>query len=261
MKVNVISISNTNRSSKAIERLVPLGFEPKIIQALDCRNRDLDDLRELFDIEEFRVRYGRLPSPGEIGCSLSHLLAIKGLRNNEGVIFEDDAIPLCDGTIFKSIYKEILLSPFDIVVLGYSKANENTEEYFNLVNPFLPITNTAKTPFAIGVRYQHSTSGAVGYVVKKKGTIILSRLTKISHLADDWGYYSSLGICIGYLNPTLVREDVLGVKSTLGHDTGFITPKDHKFYFIRTLLIFRRKLLGFYRLCIMKIKLAGNKTG
>ena len=39
-------------------------------------------------------------------------------------------------------------------------------------------------------------------------------------LADDWAYYASCGLNIGYISPMVVREDVLGVKSTLSYVQG-----------------------------------------
>jgi len=259
MLVNVISIINSERTQRVLLRLTSLGFTPKVSPAVDLRQKKLDCLSDVFNIKSFEARYDRTPSAGEIGCTLSHLLAIRHLGadglSGEGVIFEDDVIPLCRSAIFEQIYADILASPFDIVVLGYSKADNNTEAYVNIVNPFLSIFRSV-SPYAIGARYQHTTSGAVGYVVKKRGVAMLSAIETPCHLADDWVYYASLGLNIGYVSPMLVREDILGVNSTLGHDCGFIAPKNHKSAFVRMLLIIRRRLIGFYRLRIMKLKYA-----
>jgi glycosyl transferase family 25 len=257
MQIKVISIIDSERSLSVVERLCSLGFSPNLMPATDFREKELTDLRDVFDIEIFQDRYGRLPTAGEIGCTLSHLSAMRSFNVNDlsrgGVVFEDDAMPRQTSIIFENIYEEILLSPFDIVVLGYSKADDNTEAYFDIVNPFLPVFKTAVGPYNVGVRYQRSTSGAVGYVVKNSSQSILSRIEKPSYLADDWDYYSSLGLSIGYLKPTLVREDTLGLKSTLGHDIGYIAPRHHDVQFIHYLLIFRRKLIGLYRRCIMRL--------
>ena len=145
--------------------------------------------------------------------------------------------------------------PFDIVVLGYLNADDNTEAYINIINLFLPVFRFV-SPYAIGARYQHTAYGAVGYVVKKRRITMLSAIETPCHLADDWVYYASVGLNIGYVSPMLVREDILGVNSTLGHDCGFITPKNHKSPFVRMLLIIRRRLIDFYRLRIMKLKYA-----
>lgn len=259
MFVNVISIISSERTHRVLSRLISLGYTPKVVPALDLRQKDLGCLTGMFNIKSFEARYNRAPSAGEIGCTLSHLLAIRKLGDKglsgEGVIFEDDVIPLCGSGTIEQIYTDIIASPFDIVVLGYSKADDNTEAYIDIVNPFLPICRSI-SPYAIGVRYQHSTSGAVGYVVKKRAATVLFSIETPCHLADDWAYYASLGLNIGYVSPMLVREDILGVKSTLGHDCGFIAPNNHKSFFVRMLLKIRRRVIGFYRLRIMKLKYA-----
>jgi hypothetical protein len=168
---------------------------------------------------------------------------------------EENVIPLCRSAIFEQIYADILALPFDIVVLGYSKADDNTEAYINIINPFLPIFRSV-SPNAIGARYQHTTSGAVGYVVKKRVVTMLSAIETPCYLADDWVYYASLGLNLCYDSPMLVREYILGGNSTLGHYCSFIAPKNHKSPFVRMLLIIRRRLIGFYRLGIMKLKYA-----
>ena len=259
MFVNVISIINSERTHRVLSRLTSLGYVPKVVPAVDLRQKELGCLTGMFNIESFQARYNRTPTASEIGCTLSHLLAIRKLGDDglsgEGIIFEDDVIPLCGSATIEKIYSDIIASPFDIVVLGYSKADDNTEAYIDIVNPFLPICRSI-SPYAIGVRYQHTTSGAVGYAVKKRAATICLSIETPCHLADDWVYYASLGLNIGYVSPMLVREDILGVKSTLGHDCGFIAPKNHKFLFVNMLLKIRRRVIGFYRLRIMKLKYA-----
>ena len=257
MRVNVISIIDSERTRRVKSRLDSLGFTPKLLSALDLREEKISDLGGLFDIKSFQIKYGRAPSAGEIGCCLSHMSAIRDLEvdsaSGEGVIFEDDVAPLCSSDIFENIYKDIIASPFDIVVLGFSKADDNTEKYIDIVNPFSP-TFKSVSPYSIGVRYVHTTCGAVGYVVKERAVKVISAIEVSCHLADDWAYYASCGLNIGYISPMVVREDVLGVKSTLGHDSGFIVPRNSKSQFIMMLLIVRRRLLGFYRLIVMKFR-------
>jgi GR25 family glycosyltransferase involved in LPS biosynthesis len=256
MLVYIVSLPSTERASSVIERFNSLGYSFVLSPAIDCRKRELTDLSNTFGIEMFRARYNRMPLVGEIGCTLSHLLTIQNINNNlfdAGVIFEDDAIPLLSSTLFKEIYLDILRSSFDIVVLGYSKANDATEKYINIVNPFMSLYSSV-SPYSIGVRHHHSTCGTVGYVVKNKAIDTISSITIPCHLADDWSYYSSLGLAVGYISPMLVREDVFGTASSIGHDTGFIVPRAHEFIVFNLLLKFRRKAIGLYRLLAMFLK-------
>ncbi len=256
VKINVISILDSKRYRQVKLRLARLGFKINISHAIDLREKTLGSLYDVFDVKSFEARYGRSPSSGEVGCVLSHLKAIKELNSKSihgGVIFEDDVLPLRDASIFQKIYEDIAVSSFDIVVLGYSKTDNNTENYINLMNPLLPVFHTEES-YVIGPRYQDTTSGAVGYVVNQKAVAVISDMSFSSHLADDWAYYASIGLSIGYVSPMLVREDILECRSTLGHDSGFIAPKNSKYLFIRMLLKMRRATIGYYRLQIMKLK-------
>ncbi len=261
MMMNVISIVDSERNTRVLSRLTALGFAVTVIPAVDLRYEELGRLHNSYDITSFERRYGRLPVPGEIGIALSHLMAIRKIAaegsGGNGVICEDDVIPLCRSDVFERLFEDILASPFDIVVLGYSKCDDNTEAYIDVVNPLLPRFK-CESPYVVGVRYEHTTCGAVGYVVKKRAVSVLTTIETPLHLADDWAYFASLGLKIGYLSPMLVREDVLGSQSTVGHDAGYISPRHYGSPVVRALQTIKRKSVGFCRLRILKMKYGPN---
>ena len=117
------------------------------------------------------------------------------------------------------------ISDYDIVLLGFSKSDYETEKYINLINPFLkiftlPIKNHR---YHVGERYNHTTSGAVGYFINKKGKEKILDIERNFRLADDWKILDDLGLRIGYLKPTVIMEDI-DMNSSLNHKQYFIRP-------------------------------------
>lgn len=222
MRINVISIVGSVREKLAVSRLTDMGFVVDLFPAFDFREKQLSELNAIAKLREFSDRYSRPPSAGEIGCSLSHLKLIKSFRMAGGkdyeVVFEDDALPKVPGQEFENICDELSNAPFDVILLGYAKTDEKNESYINIVNPFYPLRRASNAAYAVGVRYSDSLAGAVGYLVKKSAILKLAELEKVEHLADDWSFFSSLGLRIGHVSPMLVKEDYLSLVSTLEHD-------------------------------------------
>jgi len=82
----------------------------------------------------------------------------------------------------------------------------------------------------------------------------ISSLENIFHVADDWNFYSSLGLKIGYVYPSIVIED-LDQKSTLNHNEKYFRPSKSRYKFINNLYFIRRYLVGLFRKLLLKIKL------
>ena len=84
-------------------------------------------------------------------------------------------------------------------------------------------------------------------------------MERIFHLADDWNFYSSLGIKIGYVFPTIVIED-LNQESTLGHNEDYFRQFSSKNVFVNNLMIVRRYIIGFLRKLFLKLKIMLSKN-
>ena len=95
--------------------------------------------------------------------------------------------------------------------------------------------------------------------LRKKGLSVaakkkISFLEEIYHVADDWNFYSKLGLKIGYIYPTLVIED-LNQKSTLEHNEGFFRASRSNNRFINGYFLIKDYALGFIRRLILKFKI------
>ena len=143
---------------------------------------------------------------------------------------------------------------FDIILLGFSRSDNKTEEYLNLVNPFLKFLKLQikNHKYYVGERFKHSTSGALSYLVTPKGKQKIIKYNKKFRVADDWPLLESLGLKIGYLKPTIIEED-MRVESSLDHKQYFIRPRKTGILF-NDLIIFLGRRFLFYRFSRVLLK-------
>ncbi|MFZ9406517.1 MAG: glycosyltransferase family 25 protein [Burkholderiaceae bacterium] len=94
----LIQVINLDRSPDRLKRiggrLDELGLVWERMPALDGNQLDLHD-PALIDRAEFARRHGKLPLPGELGCYLSHVRAVRRVMSSNarfGLILEDDAV-------------------------------------------------------------------------------------------------------------------------------------------------------------------------
>jgi glycosyl transferase family 25 len=83
---------STDRLQRIGKRLDALGLSWERLPASDGRQLDMND-PALIDREEFGRRHGKRPLPGELGCYLSHVRALRRLMASDaefGLVLEDD---------------------------------------------------------------------------------------------------------------------------------------------------------------------------
>jgi len=206
--------------------------------------------------KNFQLRYNRFPKLGEIGCSISHNLVRKKFveKNNKQtlMVLEDDAKIVCTKSELFSVIKFFKKSKFDILILGYSKCDDDYEKHLNIINPILPIYKTNK--ILIGPRYLCTTSGTVGYVIKKKSAKKMLKIFSESILADDWDFFSKSGLKIAHTSPMLIRENYQNLVSTLNRNNYSLKFKNSKNFIINFLLKLRKFSIGLLRRILLKFR-------
>lgn len=70
----VISLASAERRNTTVPKLVDAGF--RVLDAIDGRLMSKEEIAERFDTALFEDTFLHYPKPGEIGCTLSHLIAI-----------------------------------------------------------------------------------------------------------------------------------------------------------------------------------------
>src|SRR5215467_12056661 len=101
------------------EQLAALSLRYRILDAID--GRTLSDA-DLDDVAPGRgVHYGGLLTPGEIGCALSHLEAIRQIADGDsdfGAVLEDDIIITSAAAPFFDERTLLTLPRFDVLQLS-----------------------------------------------------------------------------------------------------------------------------------------------
>ncbi len=256
MIIKVISLKKSiDRREYIFKQLLKLDLLYSFEDAIELSSWS-DELLDAYSKKMFELRYNRSPSLGEIGCSISHDVARKKFLQMSNqktlMVLEDDAKFMCTKKELFSAIKVFKKSKFDILILGYAKCDDYYEKHTNIINPVYSIERVGR--ISIGPRYLHSTSGAVGYIIKKNSAKIMSNIQPQSVLADDWRYFSKLGLKIAHTNPMIVREDTTNLASTLNHINYSLSSKKSENFIIKRLLFYRKHILGYLRKIILYLR-------
>jgi glycosyl transferase family 25 len=256
MIIKVISLKKSiDRREYISQQFLKFGVRFNFKDAIDP-NSCSKKILSFFSEKKFRSRYGRKPIIGEIGSILSHYLLLKKFsklkKQKSLMILEDDATIMCSKKELLSVVSNFEESKYDILILGYTKCNKAYEKHINIINPILPIY-TINSKINIGPRYLNSFCGAVGYLVKIKSAKEMSKYSKVSILADDWNYFSKLGLKIMYTNPMIIRENQIKLSSTMNHNKSMTFKKSDNLL-IKFLLFSRKHIYGLIRLVILFLK-------
>jgi glycosyl transferase family 25 len=256
MIIKVLSLKKAIDRRKFIEnQLNELGLTYEFADAVDPKTCSKDIL-EIFSSSKYQSIYNKFPNFGDIGPSLSHYLLRKDFSKNENhnifMILEDDAKILCTKEELFSTIKIFENSKFDVLLLGFSKCDDYYEKHINIINPIMPVYRV-NNKISIGPRYLNSFSGAVGYLVKKKAAKMMSDLLPLSVIADDWGFFSKLGLEIGHTKPMMVRENFLELSSYAGHHNSSQSAYNDKRSWVMFFVNCRKYFYGFLRKTLLYI--------
>jgi GR25 family glycosyltransferase involved in LPS biosynthesis len=257
MIIKVISLKKSiDRREYISKQFSKLGIYFDFQDAVDP-NSCSKKILSFFSAKKFHSRYGRKPILGEIGSILSHYFTLKKFlklqKQKTLMILEDDAQIMCTKKELLSVVNNFEKSKYDILILGFTKCDDAYEKHYNIINPILPICKI-NGKINIGPRYLYSFCGAVGYLVKKKSAKIISKYSPTSILADDWNYFSKLGLKIMFTNPMIIRENHIKVSSTMGHINRSLTFKKSENLIVKFLLFSRKHIYGLIRLVILFLK-------
>lgn len=207
MKVFVINMLKDTEKKNVIKcNLDKIGISKvEFFEAVEGRRLTEEQLNSLADMEAFQSRYGRFATLPALGCALSHIGVYEKIIKDESIkvalILEDDAIPspyINSGLEHWLSFIEDISCPTAILLTPdfvYHKSGGIVEEHCN------------HRLYRVNSGYMTS-----GYLINREGAELLyKKLRPVSRLADEWGYFQSLGLVLYGLVPHVISyPDGLG---------------------------------------------------
>jgi len=222
LPVFVISLPDSPRRPVISGRLGALGIDFTFIDGIHGHALSPDMIANVCDPERSLRRMGRLLTPNEIGCALSHREAYRQMiesGHEAAIIFEDDAIP---GAQLLELVRQWRSIPASIDLLSLFKGSGIIIRQGGFSLGSVRLARAAST-----IEY------ACGYFIRRTAAMKLHAATrKISSVAD-WPF-DLRELRHFVTEPDLVRHD-FSLPSEIGVDRpGFSTPPPP----------FARKILG-----------------
>lgn len=248
--IYIISLSSeTKRRENISKQLKKLSLDFKFYDACDLRGIDESTANKYVTQDVAFNKPSRNLTKGEIGCTLSHLNLIHKINHIDSsshlLILEDDAI--IDKRISDIISSEKLNEfEWDIIILGYSKLEENESTLFYVKEPIK--TKIKINDIKIGSVWKEWTCGTVGYLVNNNSLTKFNELPIVT-TADDWHYIKNkLDLIICHTRPLLVFEDFQKFSSSIEDERKHLLKRKLK------ILDFYRYLRGIARLIMLKFR-------
>lgn len=223
----VISLPGSNRIDSFMAQPMAKGFE--VFEAIDGR---LQESQYNFSMKRYMNYYQHPPTPGQVGCAISHFRVIRSFAVTEGppsstlLVAEDDSR---FGMDFPGVLGKINKNgPFDIGVLADRKPTNPraafqrmlmAESQLSLFSKFIA---TPSRIYRFG-RFEGDPYCAALYVITRHGARKFIAETELRGglpwtVADDWALFrDQYGMDIKVLRPGLVSYE--GDSSTRSDDS------------------------------------------
>lgn len=196
----------------------------EVFNAINTMVLEDEILQHRFDFSQFKQRYQRNVTKGEIGCTMSHLAIYQQIAEDP-TIHQNDYVLICeDDALFAANFQQNLTAlcqeitakhvNADMILVGQSKIPHFNDRELQINYPTTfkrwqkPIGNTG---YCYAYPYKNYFAGTVAYLIKKSAvTPILNALNqgKPFWLADDFILYEQqFKLDILVVRPLMVIEN------------------------------------------------------
>lgn len=223
--------SSAKRRTVMRDHLDAIAVPFQFFDAIDGRKISRDALEVV--APKGGIDYCGMLTAGEIGCALSHLLAIREIAEGKGeygAVLEDDVFLLPEGRRFFD--QEFLrsLPAFDILQLASANSKHRSR-------PTLSIGHIDGYRFSASPRCHYSMTGLI--YTREAARLIASEITKITAPIDNMIFYDRrvMGLRIVEVHPVPLRLNT-NVPSDIGFRRGpdrFLSKIDREFRRFRNL--------------------------
>lgn len=262
MKAHIISLLQSSRRSIAGTRAGSAGLEAVFFDAINASVDPTIGSTMQANARAFRARYGRPQTKGELAALLSHQALYESLLSSPSgyhLVLEDDFIPLVNADTLEKISALASEQRADIVILGYSKVDDELEAALDVSNPLMNARRVRGTGISVGQRCHESSCGAVSYLVGPVFLAAMAANADRSHLTDDWTYHDGLGLKILHAKPLCFREDFQRMPSSLETDRKN-SSREHMLRLPAAMRPAWRRCLGLFRRMQYYARTAGAKN-
>ena len=174
----VISLNSVPRNALLLNQLMNQGIAPLVVKAVDARSWTPPFSSSKIDIKSFNKITGRMPSGGEIGCALSHLLCAQKAETSGteyALVFEEDAEVV--GELAPSLNFLRRMDPnMPTVVVLYANPG-------SVLKKGSITRDKEDTAYEFG-KFFMPPSGTVAYLMNKAAIDVFASKTIIEGLAD-----------------------------------------------------------------------------
>jgi glycosyl transferase family 25 len=198
----VISLKNSHeRRTVMRDNLGAIAVPFHFFDAVDGRKMTQDALMEV--APRGGVDYCGMLTAAEIGCALSHLLAIRAIAEGTdefGAVLEDDVVLLPEGRKFFDQQFLSSLPAFDILQLGGVDSKQKSRRA-------LIVGNRNGYQFCALPRCHYNTGGLI--YTREAARLISAEITKITAPIDNMIFYDQrvMGLRIIEVRPLLLRSN------------------------------------------------------
>ena len=202
MKMFVISLVGAESRRQSMRRqLDALGVDYEIVDAVEGRSLSAADLERVCDFRKMR-RLGRVLSPGEIGCALSHLAIYRRIvaeRLEAACVLEDDVVLSSDYPELANRAAAFMRGRPGVHLLG-----EGISRPYGYAGRLGGIYRSTVLKRAYGT---------FSYVVTREAAMaLMGALSPVCRVADSWGVWVGYGLIRLYginYSPCLLAEGLV----------------------------------------------------
>ncbi|MGQ0286142.1 glycosyltransferase family 25 protein [Pasteurellaceae bacterium 22721_9_1] len=228
----------------------------EVFDAVNTMSWSEEQLESYFDIDSFKLAYGRAATKGEIGCTYSHLDVYKLIIEDENIGEDEYALVCEDDALFAANFQQNLTALLhqkpkaDIILVGQSKiADFNDKELcINYPTTFKSLQKSIEgTPYRYAYPYKNYFAGTVAYLIKKSACRRfwqeVEQSCSVYWLADDFILFGKrFGLDIVVVRPLMVIENpvlVSNLSSTRAEKKNNLAKKLIKFPMKKVMAIMR----------------------
>lgn len=199
IKTYVINLKESvvRREAVLAETAKYFFMDVELVEAVDGRKLDPEEVKACFDSKKFIYRYHRTPKGGEIGCTLSHRKCYRKLLESD----EEFALILEDDVNF--LYPEDVGTTLRNILDNYS----NDKPYFiTLAKHFLYYPKKYRKLGKYTFYRISNAYGTYAYLINRKAAQCMLSVSRPFIVADDYPYIRKRGIQVKGIYPTFTVD-------------------------------------------------------